>query len=127
MINILIKKRGLLIASWIFGMSFNICLIYFEKLWYKLWPTSFLILEVAALGYGISLIITLVDIFFKEHRNMRVIFLNAFFILLTISIVWFRSHILGRTPPFKVIFNESPSPVEVRSTPNSSTSHKLIL
>ncbi|NJO01675.1 MAG: hypothetical protein HC880_08265 [Bacteroidia bacterium] len=100
------KKRLLLATSLLFGFLFNLSLLYFEHIWGNFQLFSLVVLEVSALSYAVAVMVSLVDLCFWEHRNMRIVMLNTFLVVLTLSVFWMRTHVFKRDRIVNIILQQ---------------------
>lgn len=83
------NKTLLLFISLFFGLLYNFNHLLGLDQWLTQLSVEYVVVisEVVALGYILAIVISFINIFFKEHRNMVILFLNIFFLLITLGII----------------------------------------
>lgn len=89
------SKIGLLILSLCIGLAANLTYFYYDHFVISQWALENVVIftEVLALTYILVMMIAFVNTFFRSHRNITILFLNIFFLLVTIGIFLTRGEI----------------------------------
>ena len=82
------NKTRLLVISLVFGLLYNLNHLYWNDYWFTELSVEYVVLitEFIGLGYVMAIVISFINTFFKEHRNMAILFLNIFFLVITIGL-----------------------------------------
>ena len=82
------NKTMLFLISLVFGLLYNLNHLYWNDYWFGKLSVEYVVLitEFIGLGYVMAIVVSFINTFFKEHRNMSILLLNIFFLIITIGL-----------------------------------------